>query len=316
MLELYFNELSLKTQAVNPAHANTMLLALFELCDAVTALKLGTVRLRTQKGIAAQNIFFDNYNLYEFFGTLKQEDRQRYVTYLAQSAHLHDNPYYTLEDEEVIGFGHAYEAEGIAISINNADNWPAISYPIKREYLAEGDDAEIEYLVKNVSHLPNIGQITAYKPYFSEKTLENARLNLANINSISDFWQKREELFPNLYFCPEAEAMLLKFGSVNHPTFIKAASYLEKLNLHLLEVKMKRKKFDAFPGKISPDTKQTLTSYSEEREFTLPSGNKEVFSVHAKLGELRIYLYPDVPNTRIIIGHIGGHLNTSKYKKA
>lgn len=314
MSDLYFNELSVNTEATNEAHANALLQGIFDLCDSIHNLNLTPVKLRITKDLTKQNILTENYTIYNFLNSLNKNDKGRYATYLAQSSYLHDNPYYTLEEEEVIGFGHAFEADGLAISINNADNWSKNSYPIRREYLADGESTEIEYEIKEVKHLSYKEEVEGFAPFLTTRALERSQFKLGNIESIANLWQKREDVFPNLEFCSETEGMLLHYGSINNPTFKKAATYLGKLNFHLLEAKMKRKKFDEFPGDVTPDSPQTLKTYSEERKFTLPSGNREVFSLHAKLGELRIYFYPDAEKGTVAIGHVGGHLNTTKYK--
>ena len=176
-------------------------------------------------------------------------------------------------------------------------------------------DLQIQSQQKDVRHLPNITQVAAYVPYFYKQAVDKATLNLAGIQTIDFFWQERTQLYSQLDFSLESENMLLKFGSVNEPTFIKAARYFEKLNLHLLEAAAGRKDFDDFPGDISNDTPNTVKKYKEERTFTLPSGKKDAFSLHAKLGNLRIYLYPDAETGRVTIGHVGNHLRTTKFTK-
>ncbi|QQT33067.1 hypothetical protein I6I99_11065 [Sphingobacterium multivorum] len=317
MSELYFNELSVKTEAENTGHANFLLQNLFDICDAINNLKFDPLKLKTQKDFASRTILTDNYTFFTFLESLKRDVRQRYITYLAQSPHLHENPYFRLDKVEVVGFGHAFLNDGVSVSINNNDNWGQTSYSIQSEYLGEENDAEIEYDEKEVKHLPGKEKLAIYKDHFYKRALQNAVVNLENVDSIEDFWNKREKLFPNLEFSPQSEGLLHKFGALSHPSFIRAVECLNILNLHLKEVDLGTKKFEDFPIKITPDTPSTLGKYGSERTFTLPSsGEDKIFSLHAKLGELRIYIYPNADKTKLIIGHIGGHLTTKKYKKA
>jgi hypothetical protein len=246
---------------------------------------------------------------------LEADERNRYSTYLAQTSFISDNPYYSYGGTEAIGFGYAYENDQITVSINNADNWSENSYTINKEYLLEEQDAEVVVENKEVKHLPHENQLDTFKPFFIESALKNAKFNVSNILTIEDFWNRRSEIFEMLDFSVESENLLKKFTSISHPHFSKAMNYFERLNLHLLEVSLGRKKFDNLPGDISLDGEATLNKYSNERIFTLPSGNAKIFSTHAKLGgNLRIYLYPEESRGRISIGHIGHHLNTVNFK--
>ncbi|MFP3597067.1 hypothetical protein [Chryseobacterium sp. SIMBA_029] len=314
MSELAFNELSLDTEVVNIAHATALLKTFFKLCDRINELKLGTLRLRTRKGFVGESFNGIHFTIHDFLKTLSFEDRTQYSTYLAQAPLITDNPYYMLEKTEVTGFGHAFETEGITISINNSNNWNKTSYLITREYLGESQDAEIEYVKKDVRHLPHEDHIINLQPYLTNVALSKARLDLKGIKSIEEFWDQRYENFRMLDFSPDSELLLHKFGSINNPNFIKAAKYLERLNLHLIEVSLKKRNFDEIPGDVSLESESTMNKYGSDRIFTLPSGKKVQFSLHAKIGgDLRIYLLPNEAEGKIIIGHIGNHLKTVRF---
>lgn len=303
------------TEVVNAGHAAALFDALFEICDEINKLKLGTFRLRTKKGINLTAFHGHHLTIITYLEKLDNENRTRYTTYLAQPPLIANNPYHKFEDKEAIGFGYAYETGTVSVSINNTVNWKENSYEISREFLPEGLDEDIQLNKKNVMHLPFIDQVPHLLPAIEAALLTKAVLDLDDIGSIGDFWAKRTELFTMLDFSPDAEVLLHKFGSIGHPDFIKAARYFERLNLHLIAVGLKKAKFDQIPGDVSLDSEMTLTRYGAERIFNLPSGGSGKFSLHAKLGgNLRIYLWPEEALGRITIGHVGHHLRTMKYK--
>ncbi|WP_316740651.1 hypothetical protein [Pedobacter antarcticus] len=315
MSELAFNELSMDTKVANVSHAGALFEALFEICDAVNKLKLGTFSLRIKKGVNLTAFQGHHLTIITYLESIDKENRTRYTTYLAQKPLLANNPYHKFKEKEAVGFGYAYETGTVSVSINNTVNWKENSYEISREFLPEGSDADIQTNKKNVMHLPFKDQLPDLLPVIHAGILKKAMLNLGDIISIEDFWEKRTELFTMLDFSTDAEALLHKLGSINHPDFIKAARYFERLNLHLLTVGLKQATFDDIPGDVSLDSGMTLTKYGSERIFSLPSGGTGKFSLHAKLGgNLRIYLWPEEGLGRITIGHVGHHLRTVKYK--
>lgn len=316
MPELVFNELSLHSDVNNTEHAYSLLKSFFELCDSVNNLKIGTLKIKIGKDFRTLLFTGVHYDIHNFLPRFDEDERNRYSTYLAQTTFISDNPYYSYNGVETIGFGFAYENNLITVSINDAGKWSENSYTITKDYLGEEQGADVITEKKEVKHLPHENQLDEHIAFLTESTLNKAKVDISAILTIEDFWNQRSELFEMLDFSMESENLLKKFTTVNHPQFLKAVKYFGMLNLHLIEVGLGKKKFGNLPGDISLDGEATLKKYGTERIFTLSSGNTKTFSAHVKLGgSLRIYLYPEENRGRITIGHIGHHLNTVNFKK-
>ncbi|MNY06931.1 hypothetical protein D3C86_1397120 [compost metagenome] len=313
MIELAFNELSFNIKAANEAHAIALLNNLFDICNSISKLDLAPLRLRTIKDFKRYSLIDGHFTLEEYLERLPVDDRGRYLGYLAQDPLLSINPYYYFGNEEVTGFGYAYKTNTVAVSINNNGNWQETAYEIRKDYLPEGPDAEIVSELKLVPHLPNTVLLNDFLPNIKQPMVANATFDIATINDINHFWQRKENLFAMLDFSIETEELLLKFESKNHPDFIKATQYFEKLNQHLLKVSLKEAGFGQIPGNKSNDGEATLDQYGAERTFTIPSGQLKIFSLHVTLGNLRIYLYPNEAQGRYVVGHVGHHLRTKKF---
>ncbi|WP_434377023.1 hypothetical protein [Sphingobacterium siyangense] len=304
------------TQISNAGHGSQLFTVLFELCDVVNEMGMGTFKLRTAAGFKEVSFKGAHYTVHTFLESLDRGRRERYSTYLSQAPLLHSNPYFKYNSSEVSGFGHSYECGAVAVSINNPDNWMENFYIIEREYLGEGTDAEIVTEEKRIHHLPNKDALDMVSKAIADAVLLEKVLNLDSIASIRDLWERKEELFDKLEFSMETEVLLYRYESINEPNFIKAVNYLSCLNVHLYEVSLGRKSFGDLPGSVSNDGQATLNKYGDERIFTLNSGDKVKFSLHVKLGgNLRIYLWPEENRGKITVGHVGHHLRTVKYSK-
>ena len=130
--------------------------------------------------------------------------------------------------------------------------------------------------------------------------------------TFKNLWKNKEELFPNLILCGEVEAQIAKIGS---------SSFFRQIIDRLREFDKAIKKWTSggFSYKsinenysliISPESKQTMDQYGNERRFSLPTGGTEFFELHIKTGELRFHFYPDEDTRDVYVGYIGPHLNT------
>lgn len=66
----------------------------------------------------------------------------------------------------------------------------------------------------------------------------------------------------------------------------------------------------------SRESEPTLNQYSQQRIFCCPDGEDRLFEQHVKLRgcNWRIHFLPENPSQAIIVGYIGRHLPTVKYK--
>lgn len=133
--------------------------------------------------------------------------------------------------------------------------------------------------------------------------------------SVNDFWKNKEQLFSNLIFCENVKEQIENFGdskkfAIVKQTLIDVNKYL--INQSKCKLSM-GKLIHELPFKISPESDQTLSQYSKERCFKIPSGDKLIFNYHIKKGEMRIYLEPVKDTNKLYIGYVGKHLSTVIY---
>ncbi len=130
--------------------------------------------------------------------------------------------------------------------------------------------------------------------------------------SFRTFWEKRNDLFPDLIFCGAVEAQIATIGdSTIFNQAIDRLTALDSVAKNWSSGNFSYKKINRdYPLRISPESDQTLKRYSNERTFSLPDGRREVFDLHVKTGVLRFHFYPDNQIKKIYVGYIGPHLTT------
>lgn len=155
-----------------------------------------------------------------------------------------------------------------------------------------------------LTHLENTSLVT------NESSLNCFCEKLVNYDLLSskNFWETRENYFPNLYFSPDIKDQILKLGESK--LFTQTIEQFKILNLFIKE----NKQFNLADLNsktslsCSNESKLTLDNYGNERIFLIPDHGKTQFSLHLKLGELRIYIYPVEENKKVVVGYVGPHL--------
>ena len=310
MLEIAFNELSINEKTNSIAHSQAIFSDFMELADKITALKVAPVRIRTSVDLSVISFSNDvHYTLKDWLKTLDNERRQRYLAYLVQDPIIIDNPYYYYGTSEVYGFGYAFNNSLGSISFFTNSIWNENTYIIESQFLA--DDETINTETVEVRHVLEIAGKINHENWLDEQFQIKKHQLTKGVEDFEDFWKKSKILFSYLTFCLDVLEQIKSFSSVNDPKFKKALRYLYSLDKHMFEVNRNLKNYDDLPGDISNDGEATLKKYTEERTFIKPDGTSETFSVHCKLGDIRIYFTPYFNS--ILIGYIGKHLRTIKY---
>ncbi len=126
-----------------------------------------------------------------------------------------------------------------------------------------------------------------------------------NVNSPSDLWERRAELFPNISFCPSVEDQLHGQAPILH---LIVARLNDLQRVAALKTPFSK---DAFQTTCSPTSSETLNhkKYGPHYDFSGPDGMVKRCGWHLYLPDgKRIYFAADYT-----IGHIGGHLPTVKF---
>lgn len=310
MIEIVFNELSASIKTSSLAHTKNVFSQFMTLADKITALKIAPVRIRSSINLSNISIGTDYYTLKDWLKTLDNDSRQRYVAYLVQDPIIVDNPYFYYGDTEVSGFGYAFNNSLGLICFSVDNEWDKNTYEIRSEFLADNGEDIIFDTVEVKNLLCKEDKIN-HEKWIDEQFRLKKQIMSKEFVDFEDFWEKRNALFPSLLFCNDVLNQIMLYGSVNDTSFKKAVRYLHSLENHISDVNKSIKKFDELPGDISNDSEATINKYKEERTFVSPDNSSQLFSMHSKLGNLRIYF--SHYNESILIGYIGKHLKTVKF---
>ncbi len=207
------------------------------------------------------------------------------------------------ENENSVGCLMAYETESYVVSMNTSLLWQASE--IKGSYISlEDDDRDVT--VENC----------CFEEHVSLLNEKQRNKIMRNVSSGKELWEKRDELFPHLQFCDAVEKQLKEARLSLHIRMI-----MERLQI--LE-----NYFAEFDGKFDKnevgygcrDESETVEKNDELRRlriFKTPYGQEEFFTWHISFaGNFpgRIHFIPDAKHKVGIVGYIGKHLPTGKFK--
>jgi hypothetical protein len=318
MLEIVFNELSLNGKAASKGYAQSVYQDFFNLADNINSLKIAPVRIRMSVDIANRTISEEYYTVKDWIKSLPNEQRQRYLGFIVQDVIITDNPYFSIEGTDVVGLGYAFSNDLAAVSYSTNNVWINVKYEITRDYLPDGNSEVITDTV-TVNHCviqKVIGEYRVAHSKWLRDTYAGKQEGLINnLQSFDEFWEKKSQIFPWLDFGNEVNHHVRGYGSISDSNFKKVLRYLQSLNQHLVSVNGDNEIFDNLPGDVSNDSEATLNMYGEERTFTCHDGQQRKLSLHAKLGDVRIYMMPRKDEKRMVVGYIGKHLRTKKFNK-
>jgi hypothetical protein len=150
-----------------------------------------------------------------------------------------------------------------------------------------------------------IGDLASYNTFIDNNNWELTPQTL---------WERKEELFSRVVFCPSVEEQILTIGGTYLEQIVDKIRELDSY----VQQKWNDGNFSYLNAKqntslnISPESNSTMQQQElvNLRVFSLPDGRRECFELHIKTGNLRFHIYPE--NFRIYIGYIGSHLPTSR----
>jgi len=212
------------------------------------------------------------------------------------------------QGKKVQGLGFALIIDGIAISFKSDSQWICEELKLNVIRLEQDSDLLINTL-ESVKHISCPNHIIAHKNWI----IKRIQSKIVNGKQI---WEQREKLFPNLQFCDSVKKQLegILKGQPELNFCFKVLSDLQNCSQNWNEGSFS---VDGTSLDESEESKQTLNNnkYSEERTFICPDGKERLFSRHIKLRvcNWRIYFFPH-HHGLLIIGYIGTHLPTVKYR--
>lgn len=248
--------------------------------------------------------------------TINSNWRQYFRTILGKSSILNksdigDESKIIYKDNKIDSIGCAlastYSEKPTVISILTNEFWIRDEFDTLLFQLNE--DAEIiekEIIISNISAKTDISLL--------KKEEKDSIYN--NISSGQDFWERKEELFPNLIFCDSVKKQVYQDCEKFH--IVKVMDRLQKMQEYFEnEHEQYNPKELGMDARTESDSVKSDSELKNERLFKMPSGEEKYFFDHigftGKYTGGRIHFLPDVKNKKCYIGYIGRHLKTKKY---
>lgn len=314
-IDMVLNELSLQSPASDTLIARQWMSDFIQTVRAVKAQAGQQAVLRTQYGFH-KSLLSPDYPVQRWLNDSEVDrEEQRFIKTLITKAPFSQDVLNTevqelenrisswevlYQGEVAIGLGVAYILDIIPISLRSKPCWDC-SY-LDLDVIRVDDEEKTTIIHASCKeHLQD--HIEWFRDRVRREVLDGATL-----------WNKREELFPNLQFCDSVEDQLqnLRSRDIMLSPIEKGLADLQKYASTWIGGAFDSAKI---PRKTTPESEATLNQYAQERTFTCPDGKKRVFSWHVRLTPLawRIQFYPNQPG-QIIIGYIGSHLPTARFK--
>jgi hypothetical protein len=315
--DLILNELSLRNPAPNEQEAQQRMSELIKTIKTVKA-QVVKVSLRTKENFHTI-ILAPNYPLRRWLNDADQVERVFIKTLATKAPFSTDIANSEIQDLEnnaglsefyhqgelAIGFGVAHMLNTIAVSLLSEECWDCSRIEIEARQLDE--DEQVIHEIVEIIHASRSNHVQehAYK-------IQN-RIRKGVLNG-EDLWNRKEELFPNLEFCDAVGKQLrnIRSGQLELQPVVKILFELQNCcknwNTGSFNV-------ESYALDESGESEQTLNKFGKERTFCCPDGQERLFERHVKLRfcNWRIHFFP-VKLGKVIIGYVGRHLATVKYK--
>lgn len=315
-LEMVLNELSLRASADDIPTARQLMSELLNTVRTATSHGIKKV-IRTHSDFQS-TILAPEYPVARWRNDneVDREARRFFLTLITKAPFLADVSDPKLEDAvnlsefkhqgiSASGLGIAYLLETLALSLVSEQCWDCSRLQMNFTRLDENGD-----LIDEIIEIIHASRGTHLKQHVD--WIKN-RIRTGVSDGI-ELWNRREELFPNLEFCNAVNKQLqdIRAGQLELQPVIKALFELQNCckswNTGAFSV-------EKYPIEESGESEATLNKYRKERTFCCPDGKERLFERHVKLRicNWRIHFFPEKPG-KVIIGYVGRHLPTLKYR--
>ena len=316
-LDMILNELSLQTPAPNISVARKWMSGFVQTILCIKSQAGRQASLRTQYNFHS-TLLASDYPLQRWLNDSEVDrEEQRFIKTLATKSPFSQD-IVNLEVQEIesnlaacefryqgniaIGLGIAFTLDTIAVSLLSDNCWDCSHLNV--DVISADVDDESLSVVRHTSRREHLhAHIGWIKTIIQDNLIDGAAL-----------WNKRSELFPNLQFCDSVKKQLenLRIGDSMLPPIRKKLFELQNYSETWLVGGFNA---ELIGCKATPESEATLKKYLQERTFLCPDGQNRIFSWHVRLTPLpwRIHFYPE-HQSQIIIGYIGSHLPTAKFK--
>lgn len=315
-LEMVFNELSLRVLADNIQTAQQRMSDLVATARQGSELGIKPI-IRTHSQFYAASIAL-NYSLSDWLKDPSvNRDFQRFILTAAKAPFLADIQNFEIENKNLLsefyyegklaeGLGIAHLLETLAISLTSEKCWNCSCLELEVRQI--DDNEEISTAITEIIHASCQAHIQKHTNWIQKRIRTGVKDGI-------ELWNRKEELFPDLEFCESVRKQLenIRTGQLELQPVVKALFELQNCSKNWNSGAFNTQGYSI---EISGESEPTLNQYSQQRIFRCPDDEDRLFEQHVKLRvcNWRIHFLPKSPSKAIIVGYIGRHLPTVKYK--
>jgi hypothetical protein len=205
------------------------------------------------------------------------------------------------QNQFALGLKAAYVSDGLAVSLSSRQEWDSHLIECDIHELV-GDEVECRTdVVHHASSTRHIGP---------QLTWMGERIRTA-VTGGQELWRFRLDFFPALHWCSGIEDLMAALPLLALPSIVRGL-----FSLNAFCATWQKEAFDprGIDCVVSPESEATLQRYDKERTFLCPDGAYRLFSWHAKVGSWRIYFDPTPGPGRVLVGYVGKHLRTVRFR--
>ena len=202
------------------------------------------------------------------------------------------------------GLGVAKIIGGLGVSFQSSDEWNVPAIALKAFELDEDGKGFLEYGCE-VKHAAAVAHVRKHAEWIGHRRRQA-------VADGKDCCARVSTLFPGVNLCNNAKKQLSDLGK-GEELFQAAYAGLEELSQYVSDWKEGGFQEESLLP-CSEESKSTLDQFGDERSFLCPDGQRKLFSWHLKRGKWRIHFIPDDHNRTILVGYLGKHLRTVKYR--
>jgi len=213
-------------------------------------------------------------------------------------------------EDQALGLGIAYWLDALAISIRSEPRWYDSRLLLRIVQIDDND--EMVDTTEAIPHASSIKHIKEHLAWMNERLQEDDQ---EIVHDGMTIWQRKEEWFPNLYFCERVKEHMqaLPHGDPWLMPIMKRLHELERFCKDWLEGPFDQ---EQMVSKVTNESEVTMEMFGDERTFQCHDGVQRMFRWHLRFTPRagRLYFYPLPEERKLIIGYIGSHLHTANFQ--
>jgi hypothetical protein len=200
------------------------------------------------------------------------------------------------------GLGIACRMDSLAISMPSSNVWDTPLLSLEVHELREED---VEERAENVHHASRPEHVRDTHSDWIKRRLQSV------VEDGAELWRRSGQFFRSLVFCRAVAGQMNAIPKTALASVMRGLFHLDDYARGWTSGGFDSKQVTC---DVSPESPSTMAQFAEERTFPCPDGRPVAFSWHAKVGSWRVYFDWKVGPGRLLVGYVGKHLRTAKYR--